>query len=148
MNGESKTQTYRRMRTRYTGYFLSCDHVSLVSMLGQSLAVSVHRDGPPSRWPRSNRWAQSGGGAERSDICHPHLTPYTHTHTHSLHTVAQSSLQQHLFLRVLHLCCGEISGPRGSVSSCHSVSSSHSSHTSLISLSSFPWHRLQTMTTH
>lgn len=31
MNGESKTQAYRRMRTRYTGHFLSCDHVSLVS---------------------------------------------------------------------------------------------------------------------
>ena len=136
-----------------------CDHVSLVSVLGQTLAASVRREGPPSRWPRSNRWSHSGGGAERSDICHPQLTPHTHTHTlththththpaHILHTVARSSL--HLFRRVLHICCSEICGPRGSVSYCLSVSYqiSHSSHTSRLSVCSFPWLRLQTMTTH
>lgn len=121
-----------------------CDHVSLVSILGQTLVVSVQRDSPHSRWPCSNRWSHSEGGDERSDICYPQLTPHIHTH---MHTVAQSSLQQHLFLSVLHICCSEILGPWGSVSYCLSVSSIRF-HTSQLSVCSFPWLRLQTMTTH
>ncbi len=70
-----------------------CDHVSLVSMLGQTLAVSVRRDGPPSRWPQSNRWSHSGGGAERSDICHP-TNP---SHSHILHRVVCSNTFSSLF---------------------------------------------------
>lgn len=73
-------QTDRRVSTRHAGRFLSCGVIIYhwSARWVRPSAVSVRRDGPPSRWPRSNRWSRSGGGAERSDICHPQQ-PLSHT---------------------------------------------------------------------
>lgn len=67
----------RKKQTHRTFPVMWCNHVSLVSMLGQTFTVLDWDESPPSRWPWSNRWSLGGGGAERSDICHPKLTSHT-----------------------------------------------------------------------